>query len=57
MGALIVTEFVERGRSGISLERPESPRMLEYIKGRPVDFVIVHGSTVSPAVGPMIPRS
>ncbi|MFT4216852.1 MAG: recombinase family protein [Micropruina sp.] len=42
MGALVVAEFVERGRSGKSLERPELQRMLEYIQDRPVDFVIVH---------------
>ncbi|WP_158609461.1 recombinase family protein [Kocuria soli] len=42
MGALVVAEFVERGRSGRSLERPELRRMLEYIQDRPVDFVIVH---------------
>lgn len=42
MGALIVAEFVERGRSGRSIERPELQRMLEYIQDRPVDFVIVH---------------
>ncbi|MFT4109493.1 recombinase family protein [Propionicimonas sp.] len=42
MGALVVAEFVERGRSGRSLERPELQRMLAYIQDRPVDFVIVH---------------
>ncbi|MDF1487492.1 recombinase family protein [Tessaracoccus caeni] len=42
MGALVVAEFVERGRSGRSIERPELRRMLEYIQDRPVDFVIVH---------------
>lgn len=42
MGALVVAEFVERGRSGRSLERPELQRMLEYIQERPVDFIIVH---------------
>lgn len=42
MGALVVAEFVERGRSGSSLERPQLQRMLEYIQDRPVDFVIVH---------------
>lgn len=42
MGALVIAEFVERGRSGTSLERPELQRMLEYIQERPVDFVIVH---------------
>lgn len=42
MGALVVAEFVERGRSGRSIERPELQRMLEYIQDRPVDFVIVH---------------
>lgn len=42
MGALVVAEFVERGRSGRSIERPELQRMLEHIQDRPVDFVIVH---------------
>lgn len=42
MGALVVAEFIERGRSSKSLERPELQRMLEYIQDRPVDFVIVH---------------
>lgn len=42
LGALVVAEFVERGRSGRSLERPELKRMLDYVQSRPVDFVIVH---------------
>ncbi|MFT4228052.1 recombinase family protein [Micropruina sp.] len=42
MGALIVAEFIERGCSGRSLERPELQRMLRYIQDTPVDFVIVH---------------
>ncbi|MFT4084073.1 MAG: recombinase family protein [Nocardioides sp.] len=41
-GALVAAEFLERGRSGRSLERPELKRMLDYIVSRPVDFVIVH---------------
>ncbi|MFT4289494.1 recombinase family protein [Nocardioides sp.] len=42
MGALVAAEFVERGRSGRSLERPELKRMLDYIESSPVNFVIVH---------------
>lgn len=42
MGALIVAEFVERGRPGRSIERPELQRTLEYTQDRQVDFVIVH---------------
>lgn len=42
MGALVVAEFAERGRSSRSIERPELQRMLEYVQDRPVDFVIVH---------------
>ena len=42
MGALVVAEFLERGRSGTSVERPELQRMLTYIQEHPVDFVIVH---------------
>ncbi|MBM9463843.1 recombinase family protein [Aeromicrobium sp. YIM 150415] len=57
MGALVVAEFVERGRSGRSLERPELRRMLEYIQDRSVDFVIGTRSTDSPATGSTIRRS
>lgn len=42
LGALVVAEFVERGRSARSLERPELQRMLDYVQARPVDLVIMH---------------
>ncbi|WP_246323187.1 recombinase family protein [Microlunatus parietis] len=42
LGALVVAEFIERGRSGRSMERPELRQMLAYLQTRPVDFVIVH---------------
>ena len=42
LGALVVAEFIDRGKSGRSLERPELSRMLDYVTTTPVDFVIVH---------------
>ena len=42
IGALVAAEFIERGRSGRSMERPELQRMLRYIQDTTVDFVIVH---------------
>ena len=44
MGAIVGKEFVDRGASARSADRPELKKMLEYIKGNKdrVDFVIVH---------------
>lgn len=42
LGALIAAEFVERGQSGRSINRPELQRMLSYPQEHPVDYVIVH---------------
>jgi DNA invertase Pin-like site-specific DNA recombinase len=44
MGAMIGKEFVDRGASARSADRPELQRMLEYIKENKdrVDYVIVH---------------
>jgi site-specific DNA recombinase len=42
LGALIAAEFVERGQSGRSINRPELQRVLAYIQEHPVDYVIVH---------------
>lgn len=42
LGALITTEFVERGQSGRSINLPELQRMLAYIRDHSVDYVIVH---------------
>jgi len=44
IGAIIGKEFVDRGASARSADRPKLQKMLEYIqenKGR-VDYVIVH---------------
>ncbi|WP_206646007.1 recombinase family protein, partial [Actinomyces oricola] len=43
MGALVVKEFVDRGESARSANRPELQRMLAYLRRTPdVDYVIVH---------------
>ena len=42
LGAMVIKEFVDRGASARSANRPELQRMLEYIESNPVDFVIVH---------------
>ncbi|MDA4893253.1 recombinase family protein [Streptomyces sp. MS2A] len=42
LGALISAEFVDRGQSGRSTNRPELQRMLTYLQEHPVDYVIVH---------------
>ena len=44
MGAMIGKEFVDRGASAKSADRPELKKMLEYIKenAERVDYVIVH---------------
>ena len=42
MGALVVKEFVDRGASARSANRPELQRMLEYLTEHDVDYVIVH---------------
>ena len=42
MGAMIVKEFVDRGASARSANRPELQRMLEYLEDHEVDYVIVH---------------
>ena len=44
MGAIIGKEFVDRGASARSADRPELQKMLEYIKENKerVDYVIVH---------------
>ena len=43
MGALVVKEFVDRGESARSANRPELQRMLRYLKDAgDVDYVIVH---------------
>jgi site-specific DNA recombinase len=42
MGSMIITEFVDRGASARSANRPELQRMLEYVNDHDVDYVIVH---------------
>lgn len=42
LGALISAEFVDRGQSGRSTNRPELQRMLTYLQEHLVDYVIVH---------------
>jgi site-specific DNA recombinase len=42
MGAMIIKEFVDRGASARSANRPELQSMLEYLADHEVDFVIVH---------------
>ncbi len=42
LGAIITKEFVDRGASARSANRPELQRMLEYLADHDVDYVIVH---------------
>ncbi|WP_036318649.1 recombinase family protein, partial [Microbacterium sp. B24] len=42
LGAEIVEEFVDRGESARSADRPDLQRMLKFIAENPVNFVIVH---------------
>ncbi|PIF02666.1 MAG: resolvase, partial [Propionibacterium sp.] len=42
LGALIVKEFVDRGESARSANRPELQKMLAYIQENQIDFCVVH---------------
>jgi site-specific DNA recombinase len=42
IGAVIVEEFVDRGESARSADRPELKRMLRYVQDNAVAYVIVH---------------
>lgn len=42
LGAVVVAEFVERGASARTADRPELQQLLEYVASRQVDMVIVH---------------
>ena len=42
LGAIITKEFVDRGASARSANRPELQQMLEYLADHDVDYVIVH---------------
>lgn len=41
LGLTVVEEFVDLGRSGMSLERPALRRLLHHIAARPVGYCIV----------------
>ncbi len=42
LGAAVVAEFVDRGESARSANRPELQRLLRFVTDERVDFVIVH---------------
>ncbi len=42
LGAIVVKEFVDRGASAKTTNRPELQCMLDYVKENQVDYVIVH---------------
>jgi site-specific DNA recombinase len=42
LGATVVAEFVDRGESARSANRPELQLLLEYVKANRVEYVIVH---------------
>jgi site-specific DNA recombinase len=42
LGAVVVEEFVDRGESAKSADRPELKRLLKFMAESQVDFVIVH---------------
>ncbi len=42
LGAIVTKEFVDRGASARSVNRPELQLMLEYLADHDVDYVIVH---------------
>src|SRR5580692_7126648 len=42
LSAAIIEEFVERGESAKTADRPELQRMLAYVAEHPVKYVIVH---------------
>jgi DNA invertase Pin-like site-specific DNA recombinase len=42
IGAVVVEEFVDRGESARSKDRPELQRLLRYVHENPVTHVIVH---------------
>jgi site-specific DNA recombinase len=42
LGAIVVREFVDRGASAKSADRPELKNMLGYVADHNVDYVIVH---------------
>ncbi|AKE89625.1 recombinase family protein [Rhodococcus aetherivorans] len=42
IGAVVVEEFVDRGESARSADRPELQKLLRFIAAHPVDYVLVH---------------
>jgi site-specific DNA recombinase len=42
LGAVVVDEFVDRGESARTADRPELQRMLEFVRDNSVTYVIVH---------------
>jgi DNA invertase Pin-like site-specific DNA recombinase len=42
LGAALVEEFVERGESAKTADRPELQRLLRYVVEQPVQYLIVH---------------
>jgi len=42
LGAVVVEEFVDRGESARSADRPELQRLLSFVREQRVQFVIVH---------------
>jgi site-specific DNA recombinase len=42
IGAEIVAEFVDRGESARSADRPELKRMLKFVRSEPISYCIVH---------------
>ncbi len=42
LGAVVVEEFVDRGESARSANRPELQRLLTYVREHSVDYIVVH---------------
>ena len=42
LGAVVLDEFVDRGESARTADRPELQRLLEFVHTTPVTYVIVH---------------
>jgi site-specific DNA recombinase len=42
LGAMVSDEFVDRGESAKSADRPELQRLLQYVKAEAISYVIVH---------------
>ncbi|WP_204693292.1 recombinase family protein [Geodermatophilus bullaregiensis] len=42
LGASVVEEFVDRGESARSADRPELQRLLQFLRQQPITYVVVH---------------